>query len=73
MLVKSFENNGKNISKNIVKLNLKQNTNLDCIIIWSTYVQKKHIFDNFMISLPDKLGTHFTVHSSQLRVIVKSV
>ena len=25
MLVKTFENNGKNISKNIVKLNLEQN------------------------------------------------
>ena len=45
MLVKTFENNGKNISKSIVKLNLRQNTNLYCIIIWSTYVQRKHIFD----------------------------
>ena len=54
MLVTTFENNGRNISKNIAKLNLKQNTNLCCIIIWSTYVQWKHIYDNFMISLPDK-------------------
>ena len=54
MSVKTFENNGKNISKNIVKLNLKQNTYLYYIIIWSTYVQRKDIFDNFMISLPDK-------------------
>ena len=54
MLVTTFENNGRNISKNIVKLNLNQNTNLYCIIIWSTHVQRKHIFDNFMISLPDK-------------------
>ena len=45
MLVKTFENNEKNISKNIVKLNLKQNNNLYCIIIWSTYVQRKDIFD----------------------------
>ena len=45
MLVKTFENNGKNISKNIVKLNLKQNSNLYYIIIWSTYVQRKLIFD----------------------------
>ena len=45
MLVKTFENIGKNISKNIVKLNLKQNSNLFCIIIWSTYVQRKHTFD----------------------------
>ena len=45
MLVTTFENNGRNISKNIVKLNLKLNTNLCCIIIWSTYMQKKHIFD----------------------------
>ena len=28
MLVENFENNGKNTSKNIVKLNLKQNINL---------------------------------------------
>ena len=28
MLVTSFENNERNVSKNIVKLNLKQNTNL---------------------------------------------
>ena len=27
MLVKTFDNNGKNISKNFEKLNLKQNTN----------------------------------------------
>ena len=54
MLVKAFQNNGKNISKNILKLNLEQNINLCCIIIWSTYVQRKQIFDNFMLSLPDK-------------------
>ena len=46
MLVKTFENNGKNISKNIVKLNLNQNTNLCCIIIWSTFVQSKHVIHN---------------------------
>ena len=57
MLVKFIENNGKNISKNTVKLNLKENTNLFFIIIWSTYVLRKHIFDNFMISLPDKTET----------------
>ena len=45
MLVKTFENIGKNNSKNIVKVNLKQDNNLYCIIIWSTYVQRKHIFD----------------------------
>ena len=54
MLLKTFENNGKNIGENVVKLNLKQNTNLYCIIIWSKYVQRKHIFGNFMLSLPDK-------------------
>ena len=54
MLVKYFENNGKNIRKNIVKLNLKQNINLCCIVILSANVQRKKIFDNFMISLPDK-------------------
>ena len=45
MLMKTFENIGKNISKNIVKQNLKQKSNLYCIIIWSIYVQRKHIFD----------------------------
>ena len=45
MSVKTFENIGKKISKNIVKLNLKQNNNLYCILIWTTYVQRKHIFD----------------------------
>ena len=45
MLVTTFENNGRNISKNIVKLNLKQNTNLYYIIIWSTYVPKETYFD----------------------------
>ena len=54
MLVKSSQNSGKNISKNIVKLNLEQNNNLCCIIIWCTYVQRKHIFDKFMISLLDQ-------------------
>ena len=46
MLVKAFENNEKALVKNIVKLNLKQNNNLYCIIIWSTYVQRILIFDN---------------------------
>ena len=71
MLVKTFENNGKNISENIVKLNLKQNTNLCCITIWSTYKQRKQIFDNFMISLPDKTQNSLW-QSSQLRVIIES-
>ena len=70
MLVKTFENNGKNISKNIVKLDLDQNINLCCIIIWSTYVQRKQIFDNFLISLLDETENS---HSSQLRVIIGSV
>ena len=52
--MKTFAHNGKNISKDIVKLNLEQNINLCCIIIFSTYVQRKQIFDNFMIILPDK-------------------
>ena len=53
MLVKTFENNGKNISKTIVKLNLEQNIK-SLLYIWSTYVQTRQIFDNFMISLTDK-------------------
>ena len=49
MLLKKFENNEKNLKK-IVKLNLRQNSNLYCVTIWSTYVQRKYI----LISLPDK-------------------
>ena len=45
MLVKAIENIRKNISKNIEKLNLKQGNNLCYIIIRSTYVQRKLIFD----------------------------
>ena len=51
MLVKNSENNGKNISKN---LDLEQNINFFCLFIWSTYVQGKQVFDNFMIILRDK-------------------
>ena len=72
MLKKTFENNGKNISKNIVKLNLEQNINLCCIIIWSKYVQRKQIFDNFMIILPDKTENSLW-HSSQLKTIIESI
>ena len=36
---------GNSINKNIVKVNLKQNNNLYCMIIWSTYVQREHILD----------------------------
>ena len=54
MSMKTFESNKKNISKNIAKLNLEQNINLGCIIILSTYVQRKQVFENFMIGLPDK-------------------
>ena len=50
MSVKTFENIVKNMSKNIVKQNLKQDNNLYCIILCSTYVRRKHIFDK----LPDK-------------------
>ena len=45
MLVKTFKNNGKSISKTIEKPNLKQNNNHVCIIIWSTYVQRELVFD----------------------------
>ena len=55
MSVKTFENNGKNSSKNIVKPNSEQSINLCCVIIWSTYVQRKQTFNNFRISLPDKI------------------
>ena len=59
MSVETSKNNGKNSSKNIVKLNYEQNINLCCIIIWSAYVQSKPIFDNFMISLPYKIENLF--------------
>ena len=59
MLVKTFENIEKNISKNIVKLNLKQK-NLYCIIIWSTYGQRKHLWQ----ACQARLRIHFErVHS----------
>ena len=61
MLVKTFENYRKNISKNTEKLILKQNNNLYCIIIWSTYVQKKYVFEK---TCQIKPKTHFeTVNS----------
>ena len=72
MSVKTFENNRKNIIKNIVKRKLEQNINLCCIIIWSTYVERKQIFDNSMISLPDKNENKLS-HRLQLRVITESV
>ena len=72
MSVKIFESNKKNISKNIVKLNLEQNIDLGCIIILSTYVQRKQVFENFMIGLPDKTENSLWP-SSQLRVIIESV
>ena len=72
MSVKTFENNRKNIIKNIVKRELEQNINLCCIIIWSTYVERKQIFDNSMISLPDKNENKLS-HRLQLRVITESV
>ena len=52
--METFEKNGKNISKNIAGVNLGENINLCCIIILYTYVQRKQIFDNFVIILPDK-------------------
>ena len=52
--MKTFKNNAKNINKDIVHLNFEQNINLCCIIIWSTYVQRKQIFENFVIILPGK-------------------
>ena len=68
MLVKTFENIRKNISKIIVKLNLKQGNDLYCIIIWS----KKCRGNIFLISLPDKTENSHG-NSSQLRVIIESV
>ena len=51
------------MERTLVKLLLEQNVNeiswskmlnLCCINIWSTFVHKKQIFDNFKTSLPDK-------------------
>ena len=66
MSMKTFQNNGVNISENIATLNLWY------IIIWSTYMQKKHIVDNIMISLLDE-NVNPLSHSSQLWVIIESV
>ena len=68
MLVTTFEHNRRNISKNIVKLNLKQNTNFYCIII-CLHMWKGNIF---LISVPDKTDKSLW-NSSQLRVIFESV
>ena len=54
MSVKTFENNGKSISENTVKLKLEQNIKSLLYNHLSTYVEGKQIFDNFMMSLPDK-------------------
>ena len=53
MSVNTFGSNGMNISENIVKLKLEQNIK-PLLYNWSKDVQKKQIFDNFIISLPDK-------------------
>ena len=70
--MKPSETNGKNTSKNIAKLNFEQNINLCCITIWSKYVQRKQIFDSFMIILPDKTENSLW-HSSQLKVIIATL
>ena len=49
MLVKTFGNNGKNICKNIAKLNLKRKTHLYCIIIWSTVHNQESSLSQFDI------------------------
>ena len=64
--MKAFQNNGKNISENIVKLKLEKNIEfLPCNhLVYITYVQRKQIFDNFVINLPDTTENHFdTGHS----------
>ena len=59
--MKTFQNNRKNITENIIKLKLDHSFNFCCIATWSTYVQRKQISDNFMISY-DKLSlAQFTV------------
>ena len=68
MSVNIFENNGKKISENTVKLKLEQNIKSLTIIIWSTYVQREQIYDHFMMSLPDTTEKQFTV-----TVIIESV
>ena len=65
MSVKTFETNGKNIGENIVKLKLEESIKFLLFnhLVY-IYIQRKQIFDNFLISLPDRLRTNFdTVHS----------
>ena len=50
MLVTTFENNGRNISKNIVKLNLKQ-TLISIVLSFGLHMCKGNIF---LIGLPDQ-------------------
>lgn len=71
MLVKIFQNNGRN-SKNIVKLNLGRNINFCGIIILPTCVQRKQLVYNFIIILPRKSVTSLC-YSSELSVIIQSV
>ena len=59
--MKTFQNNGKNITENIIKLKLDHLFNLCCIATWSTYVQRKQIFDNFMITYDKLTLAQFTV------------
>ena len=63
MLVKIFENNGKN-SKNIVKLNWEQNIK-SLLYNHLVYICAEETdFKNFMISLPDKTELTLTqVHN----------
>ena len=66
----------KIMEKSLVKISqnwsCSKTLNLWCIIIWSTYVQRKQIFDNFMISLPDKTENPLWL-ISQLRAKAESV
>ena len=56
MSVNTFENNGRNINENIVKLKLERNIkSLLYNHLVYIYVKRKQIFDNFMIGLPDEI------------------
>ena len=74
--MKNFENNGKKVSENIVKLKLEQNIKSlmhnDLVCCITIYVHVFKIFDNLIISVPDNTENSLW-HRSQLNFIIESV
>ena len=72
MSVKAFENNGKNVTQNIVKLKLEQNIK-SLLYNHLVYICAEETdFWHFMMSLPDNTENPLW-HSSQLKVVIELV